>query len=58
MSNLAEEMKYLEWKIDQLSFSEIASPTPNRGRDKMLRELRRRRADINKIMYPPKKKKY
>ena len=58
MNNLAEEMKYLEWKIFQLSCSEVQSPTPNKGRTKELRNLRKRQSDINKIMYPPKKKRY
>lgn len=58
MSNLAEEMKYLEWKIFQLSCSEVRRPTPNKGRSKMLDQLRKRQSDINKIMYPPKKKRY
>lgn len=56
MSNIVEDLKYIEWQLFNLHKSVFAG-RKNAGRDRQIKDLLKRRSDINKIMYPPKNKR-
>lgn len=56
MSNIVEDLQQIEWELYNLHKS-IFSGRRNKGRDKRIAELVKKRSDINKIMYPSKHKR-
>lgn len=56
MSNLVEDLKYIEWQLFNLHRSFFAGKH-NKSRDRQIRDLLKRRSDINRLMYPNKNKR-
>lgn len=56
MSNIVEELQYIEWQLFNLHKSYFAKKV-NNGRKRQINELLKKRSDIYKVMYPSKYKK-
>ncbi len=55
MSNLVEDLKYIDWQLFNLHRSVFAGKK-NRNRDRTIKKLVEDRSKINSLLFPKRKK--